>query len=359
MGRRNKGVRILGPYETRGRWRVFEVDASNARTAVYFASRQEAVAHVELFEEADLLDDHDTDSARKLYLKHLASEGNRKSSMDRTDWSIKTFFPSAKPLWGIRPKHCAKLYESMCTTPRKKTGKPLAVDSHRNALAEVKTFLDWCVGQGWIRRNPAAEVKGVGARSHGKPQLERIKDVRKWYAAAIDLAEGGDEGATAALMALILGMRATEIVTRKLSDLDEDEAPCDVVIIKRGKTTRSRRRIEVPDPLRGYLVELSEARGDDAYLFEAKSATGHHERGWVIDNVKRICRAAKVDVVTAHAMRGALATIATSSGAAAHIVTATLGHSSIKTTQESYAAAGSVDVGVRRRGHLKLVNGGE
>lgn len=359
MGRRKKGVRIIGPYESRGRWRVFEFDVKNEREAIYFATRQAAEAHIEKFEECDLLDDHSTESARRLYLAHLALEGNKKSSIDRTEWSLKAFFPKSLPLWGIRPKHCAKLYEALYTEPRKSTKRPLSVDSHRNALAETKTFLDYCVKQGWIRRNPAKEIKGVGARSHGKPQLDRVKDVRKWYETATDLAEGGDEGAIAALMALVLGMRASEIVTRTIHDLDEDEQPCDVVIIARGKTAQSRRRIEIPSPLREYLVELVEHRKDSAYLFAAKSSTGHHDRNWIRSNVRRICDLAKVTVVTAHAMRGTLATIATSSGAASHIVTATLGHANIKTTQDSYAKAGSVEVGVRKVGHLKLVKGAE
>ncbi len=355
MARRPKGVRILGPYRERRRWKVYEVDATNERTAVYFTNRKEALAFVAMFEEADLLDDHDTESARELYLASLLLEGNKATSIDRTRWSLKNFFPEPLPLWSLRPRHCAKLYEQLSTEVRKTTGKPLAVDSHRNALAETKTFLDWCVSMGWIRRNPAKSVKGTGARAHGKPQLERIKDVRKWYETAIDLADGGDEGAIAALMALLLGMRATEIVSRTIYDLDEDALPCDTVIITRGKTAKSRRRIEVPEPLRTFLVELVEGRGDKKHLFEAKSYTGHRDRNWVRSNVRRICGLAGVELVTAHAMRGTLATISVASGAAAHIITATLGHATIKTTQDSYAAAGAVEVGVRRRGHLKLV----
>lgn len=355
MARRTKGVRVLGPYRSRKRWRCYEVDAQNEREAVYFESKKEALAHIALFEEADLLDDHDTDSARKMYKKHLAMEGNAESSIERTMWSLNAFFPKAVELWALRPKACIKLYEDLYTNNRKATGKPLSVDSHRNALAETKTFLNWCVSRGWIRKNPAIGVTGVGARNHGKPQLDRIKDVRKWYATAVDLADGGDEGAIAALMALMLGMRASEIVSRTIYDLDEDEAPCDVVIISRGKTEKSKRRIEVPSPLREFLVDQTEARGDRDWLFPAKSKTGHRYRNWVRANVMRICEIAGVKVVTAHAMRGSLATIATSSGAAAHIVTATLGHANISTTQESYAKAGSVDMGERRRGHLKIV----
>jgi hypothetical protein len=43
-----------------------------------------------------------------------------------------------------------------------------------------------------------------------------------WMAKAIELAGAGESGAVAAMMALLLGMRASEIVTRVVRDLDDD-----------------------------------------------------------------------------------------------------------------------------------------
>jgi len=50
------------------------------------------------------------------------------------------------------------------------------------------------------------------------------------YAKAVELADSGDEGATAALVAMLLGMRASEIVSRRVSVLDEDSAPGDLLV---------------------------------------------------------------------------------------------------------------------------------
>jgi hypothetical protein len=72
-----------------------------------------------------------------------------------------------------------------------KYGKPLAEDSHRNILAEAKTFLKWCTGKGYLRGNPLEGVQGTGKRRHGKPQL-RIDEARKWQAKAEMLADEGD-----------------------------------------------------------------------------------------------------------------------------------------------------------------------
>ncbi len=75
-------------------------------------------------------------------------------------------------------------------------------------------------------------------------------------------------------------------------------------------------------------------------------------------SVHRICELAEVDKVTAHAMRGALGTLALDRGTAGHAVAATLGHADIKTTIDSYARPGSAEVGVRRRG-MKVLSGGK
>ena len=42
----------------------------------------------------------------------------------------------------------------------------MAVDSHRNILAEGRTFLGWCVKRRWFRSNPLEGVKG--RRSSGR-----------------------------------------------------------------------------------------------------------------------------------------------------------------------------------------------
>ena len=102
-----------------------------------------------------------------------------------------------------------------------KTGKTLAVDSHRNVLAEARSFLKWCTGKRWIVRNPLDGVEGVGRRRHGKEQL-RIDEARRWQAKAIGFADQGKEGAVAAMMCLSMGMRCSEVVNRVVRDLDDE-----------------------------------------------------------------------------------------------------------------------------------------
>lgn len=83
----------------------------------------------------------------------------------------------------------------------------LKPDTHRNMLAEAKTFGRWLVKERQLQVNPFEAIEPIGRRSHGKPQL-RIDEARAFCRAAHDLASAGDVGAVAALATLLLGLRA-------------------------------------------------------------------------------------------------------------------------------------------------------
>jgi len=63
-------------------------------------------------------------------------------------------------------------------------------------------------------------VQGLGRRKHGKAL--RIDEARRWSQKAVKLAKRGDAGAVATLMSLLIGMRASEIDSRVVRDLDDD-----------------------------------------------------------------------------------------------------------------------------------------
>jgi integrase len=362
------GERILGPYEQPNGFRVIAVDAAGNRTYKLFDTEAKAQRYADLLAAELSSNEHTTASALVEYKTYLTTKGNRQASIDVTEWAIEQFFPEPLLLSMLSSKRCADLYDATRTRPSEHTGKPLAADTHRNILAQVKSFLAWCVKRRWLRANPAAEVEGVGKRrprgkSLGKSgKTLRVKEARGWYIKAVELAEDGDDGATAALVALLLGMRASEITSRRVSDLDEDEAPGDLLWIPCSKTPAGRRTLEVPHVLRPLLVRCCEGKGPDRYIFECgrKHERGKkkpHLRDWVIAQVHRVCDAAKVPRVTAHAMRGLLATITAERGLAGHLIAATLGHEDERTTLTAYAAPGAAAAGANRRG-LVLLEGG-
>jgi integrase len=222
------------------------------------------------------------------------------------------------------------------------------VDSHRNILAEARTFLKWCTGKGYVRANPLEGVQGTGRRRHGKPQL-RIDEARKWQGKALQLADEGEAGAVGALVTLVMGLRAGEVVSRVVRDLDDGGQ---LLWIPDSKTEAGKRTLQVPAVLRSYLLALAEGKKSEELLF------GYHDRNWPRKWVARICKAAGVPRVTAHGMRGLHGTLAVETGISAHAVAAALGHESVTTTLQSYAKAGA-GASARQEKVLTVLAGGK
>jgi integrase len=64
------------------------------------------------------------------------------------------------------------------------------------------------------------DVQGLSRRRRGKPQLT-TDESRKFLAKALQSAEEEDDGAIAAMMALLMGDEASEIVERTVRNLDD------------------------------------------------------------------------------------------------------------------------------------------
>jgi hypothetical protein len=116
-----------------------------------------------------------------------------------------------------------------------------------------------------------------------------------------------------------------ERVSRRVADLDEDQESADLLWIPCAKAPAGRRTLDVPAELRPLIAALVEAKTAERHLFECqrpheRAAYKPHGRGWVIDQVHRICDRAEVPRVTAHAMRGLLATLTAERGLAGHLI---------------------------------------
>lgn len=379
MPRPRSGERIRGPYHdrSRDRWRTDEIAENGQRRTVFHASESIAEKYVELWNAGKNAEERTTETAIGQYERFLKAKGNKPSSIERTLWSLRHFFPEVLPLSSLKPARCKGLYDSARTRPKVRwvdgrrvqpdEGEPLSADSHRAALKEAKSFLRWCVEQGWLVANPAEGVKPIGklrprGKSLGKAGIKlRIAEARAWYAKALELADLGDTGAVAALCGLELGLRAGEIACRRVRDLDTDVDDGDVLHVE-GRKNGEDLSLPIGATLRPHLLRLAEGRDPERYLFELRPPSVAHPAGtprtrwWVRAQVHRVCDAAGVPRVTAHALRGLLATLLLERGAALADVAGLLGHDP-KVTQEHYAAPGAADLGARRAG-LKVLAGG-
>src|SRR5690606_31225512 len=132
-----------------------------------------------------------------------------------------------------------------------------------------------------------------------------------WLVAHIE-----DDRNLAVLVALVLGLRAHEVVGISATDLDDGGT---VVHIAKSKTDAGVRPLVLPEVLRQPLARIAELRSGPLFPYKP---------GWVRDNTKRACRAAGVDEVCAQALRGMNATMALEAGTAPEVVARSLGHTS-------------------------------
>lgn len=347
--------RVNGPYQHRNKWRVHIIISNGGESQTRYesfateseASKFKRAVEREIFRSKDaeslrtkaddlqkLVDHYNEEADRRdgrgmtvgialdQYLDYMLDvKRNKPLSIETTRYQVRGLIKDLDtPLRGITERVALRMYEQRCTEC-----KP---DTHRNNLKVTRTFMKWCVTRGWIRRNPFAGIKGVGKRSQGKEQL-RIDEARVLVRTALAQAQVPDEEASgyraqqrrlsalAVLVAVYLAMRSKEIVSIRRRDVDDGGR---VLWIPHSKSRNGRRALEVADVLAPLLARRSSECGDDpsALLFP-------HDRTWVRDNVKRLCRESGVPEITAHGARGMHATIAAQMGATSHLVAAALG----------------------------------
>lgn len=295
-------------------------------------------------------------AAIERYRQYLIDKGNKPASYENTPLRLRRFFGPLleSPLFSLTERRCQALYDELRAQKNQRTDRPLAVDTHRAYLADGRSFGAWTVKVKLLRANPLASIEGVGRRSHGKPQL-RHNEARNLTDLCFRLAPQ-DDGALAVLVAVLMGLRAGEIVSRTVRDLDKAGTILwvDDVGDWSTKTAASRRAVEIPVQLQPLLFARTQDKIAAALLFMGKRGA-RHDRGWVRKEARRLCLLAGVPVVCAHSLRGFHATAAVAAGASPHIVAAALGHESASITLTSYAAPGSAELASRRRAVATLL----
>ncbi len=326
--------RITGPYEHRpGEWRCRITREGKREWGPIADSPQRAKRLAEAtLERYRALRPETVEVMLERYAEYMAAKGNKPRSIVTSTYRLRSFFNDPHlPVGRLTEKLCSAYYAGLMDRQK--------ADTHRNALAEARTFVRWLLKRGLIESDPLVKIEPMGRRKKGKPQLH-LDEARRWLSVAEKLAREGHDGAVAAMVTLLMGLRATEIIERVVRDLDDGGR---LLWIPSSKTEAGRRRVEVPEVLRPYLLVLKRSKLPTAKLF------GDHWRDWPRRWVEKICKLSGVPKVNAHSMRGLFATLGIQAGAAPHLVAATLGHESPAITLSNYAQAGSADIAPAHR----------
>jgi integrase len=335
--------KLYGPIKHGARWRVVIAAADGTRTHAReseggpsgFGSEEAALEYIAA--RRDLAGGRTLGAAVDEYLAYFRrgrAEGTVTTARYRLHGLLRVVERDF-PLRQLTPRVASELWE--------RRQAEVVADTQAGELAAASGFAGWCVKQGWLTADPFVDLEINGARSRGKAQLH-IDEARRYVEHA--LAEGSNAGLAAAI-ALLMGLRASEIIRRSVRDVDDGAR---VLWIHRAKTRKGDRHLEVPTVLRARLAELCAGRGGGELLF------GDVSRHWVGYHVRRLCKVARVPVVCPHGLRGTQASIAVRAVPAEHVAEQ-LGQTGPAVTRRHYLAGGAEQDG-RQRAALRVLAGG-
>lgn len=341
---RERTDKIYGPFKHGRRWRVVLVGADGTRSHPSeseggpsgFATREAADIYIDEWRKD--AEERTVAGAVDEYLAHLRARGKRPGTVTTARYRLRGLLRTVerdRALRTLTPRVARELLERRQTE--------VVTDTQVGELTAARGFAAWCVGRGWLSGDPFAGLEHAGARARGKAQL-RIDEARRYVECA--LSEGTEAGLAAAI-ALLMGMRASEITGRVVRDVDDGAR---VLWIEHAKSRKGDRHLEVPAVLRPRLAELAAGRGGGEPLF------GDVDRHWLYRHVQRLCKAAGVPLVCTHGLRGTQASISVLAVPAEHVAAA-LGQTGPAVTRRHYLAAGAERTG-QQRAALRVITGG-
>ncbi len=131
------------------------------------------------------------------------------------------------------------------------------------------------------------------------------------------------------LVALVMGLRATETVMLRARDIDDGGR---LLRVAKAKTKKGHRSLEVPEMLLPVLKAAVHGLDREDRLWDlTRYALYYH--------VQRLCKKAGVTEVGPHGLRRSHATLATASGMSGHAVAMALGHTNTAVTYRHYVSA--------------------
>lgn len=326
----------VGPYEHRRKWRVvvYTGRRSDGRRTLYvraFDSADAASRWRASFESVAKAGGRTIGEAVTEYHAALRRKGNKEASITTSRYRLDAILDTGMALIDLTPRKAQQLYDDL-------VDEGGAVDTHRGCLIAAKAFGRHCQAQSWISVNPFAAVEPVGRRSKGKEQ-HRTDEARAYTRYCLwAWTEKRDRSAIAALLPLIMNLRATEVSQLVARDVDDRGRRLHIADTE-AKTDTSRRRAKVPAFMVPIMLELAATPATAAGHLFADRKGEPADRHWVAYHARRLMRAAGVKRVTLHGLRGTHASQAVTQGQTADAVASAMGHTDSGVTKAHYIDA--------------------
>lgn len=275
----------VGPYKHGRKFRIVYFAANGASETVSYETEAEAVAERDAYNAA--AGSRTVSEAVQEYIAAYPGRGVDTARYRLT--AILRLREGDRPLDTLTAPLARELY-----TKRSKEVKP---DTHQGELSYVSRFCKWCVDQGWLRVNPFADVKPVGVKHTREDEQLRVNEARRFRQTAM---EEDSLESIVVLMALMMGLRAHEVVERTVRDIDADGT---ILWVPKSKTKAGKRQLAIPEELQPALLARCEGKGPDELIFTRGGARTNPTRHWLHYHVVRIAKAAGVPRVTPHGLR--------------------------------------------------------
>lgn len=342
--RKKEPPRVRGPYPEGDRWRIVIFEPTGRRSLTLATEAEARRLAREFASDLALPENRSVEAMVAMYTRERIAAGRviAQTGQDQ-EGILRRFLASClgADLTEVSARRASALYRGAVDGEiTGQAGEPLSTATHRYYLAVAKSFFAWAKNKGYVSANPFQDVHPVGKPNTGKAQL-RIEEARRFIAAGLALYEEQHRPlAIAAVMALTMGLRASELMNRRVRDVDDDAS---VLWVDAGKTHNARRHPTIPPFLRPYVRQIQGDRPADAPLFPCAHKPDRARRRQRLNVVVHaICRRAGVPLVCPHSLRGLYATLAVESGAVSEAVAASLGHGSFAMTAKHYAQPSAV-----------------
>lgn len=252
-----------------------------------------------------------------------------------------------RPASSIRPAH-VQAFLAQTTQATSGRGRPLSPKSANNSLVLLKEILQQGKRWGFLRENPAVEIKPARVE-HREMEFYTAEDIRY-------LLEEADGIARPLLMTAVLtGMRRNELLALRWGDIDWQAGQIRVrqQLFKltrkeaRGedrwrfsdlKSRDSRRAIDMTPELRDALelYRLGAPIGSRDLVFSRADGEPFDPEGMVDREFTATARRVGLRVIRFHDLRHTYAALQIAAGASPKYLQAQMGHSSIKVTLDLY-----------------------